>query len=330
MQTLIIFSVDFCRSFSCTLLLYVDVSLHLVINIVLLFHEIIISMDTIQTLAVALGLAKLRTPLRLSNRLLVELLENGLPDLIWTKRKKADGTLQIVSDALYRLKCSLMHEAKRLAQKRIFAVFPTGFLSERLLTVDPPVPFLFARGEGSLKALISRYTAAVIGSRNPSAYGVEVTKKIASELVSISVTVVSGGARGIDSIAHEAALVAGGMTIAVLGQGVDIVYPRENAALFDRIAETGLLLSEYAPGTRPRPYHFPTRNRIVAGLSDAVIVTEAKADSGTLITAGFAADQGKDVYAVPGSIFSSGSESCHRLISEGAGLIASAFDIAWS
>ena len=136
-----------------------------------------------------------------------------------------------------------------------------------------------------------------------------------------SVTIVSGGARGIDGQAHGVAVSGGSATVAVLGCGVDIVYPREHASLFEQIVHSGALVSEYPFGTLPRKYHFPARNRILAGLCDAVLVTEASRFSGTLITAGFAADYGRDVCAVPGSILSGTSRSCHDLIREGATIV---------
>ncbi len=201
-----------------------------------------------------------------------------------------------------------------------------GDYPRRLLHTDQPPAILFCRGE-TLATLNGPFIVTVIGTRNPSFYGLEVTKKLCSEMARRSITIVSGGARGIDGQAHKTALEGGTTTIAVLGSGVDVVYPKEHARLFQEISQTGLTISEYPSGTTPRRHHFPARNRILAGLCDAVLVTEASRFSGTLITAGFAADYGRDVCAVPGSILSGTSRSCHDLIREGAVIVESIDDI---
>ena len=175
--------------------------------------------------------------------------------------------------------------------------------------------------------LNAAFVIAVIGSRKPSPYGIEVTQKLAKEIALKNIPIISGGARGIDALAHRAALAQGSRTAAVLGTGLDVVYPPEHRALYQAIESKGLLISEYLPGTGPRRHHFPARNRIMAGLCDAVLVTEASASSGTLITAGFAADYGRDVAAVPGSILEHHSQSCHDLIRDGALLVESIDDI---
>ncbi|HHW93236.1 MAG TPA: DNA-protecting protein DprA [Clostridiaceae bacterium] len=201
-----------------------------------------------------------------------------------------------------------------------------GEYPQRLLHTDQPPSILFFRGE-SLAELHSSFIITVIGTRNPSFYGLEVTKKLCTEMARRDITIVSGGARGIDGQAHSSALAVGKATIAVLGCGVDVSYPKEHTHLFEQIAETGALVSEYPLGTLPRRHHFPARNRILAGLCDVVLVTEASRFSGTLITAGFAADYGRDVCAVPGSILSGSSRSCHDLIREGAVIVESIDDI---
>lgn len=158
---------------------------------------------------------------------------------------------------------------------------------------------------------------AVVGSRNATVYGRQVTEKLVSNLASSGLVIVSGLARGIDAIAHRAALSVGGRTIAVLGSGVDMIYPPENRPLAEKIAQNGALVSEFPLGYPSVPSNFPARNRIISGLSLGVLVTEAAIDSGSLITAGQAAEQGREVFAVPGPITSRMSEGVNKLIKEG-------------
>lgn len=196
----------------------------------------------------------------------------------------------------------------------------------RLLDIHRPPALLFMAG-GGLSALNQDLVLGLIGSRRPSAYGIEVTRKLASELADRQVPIVSGGARGIDGLAHASVLERAGVTLAVTACGLDLTYPPEHRSLFEKICKRGGLVTEFCPGTPARKNHFPSRNRILAGLCDAILVTEASRASGTLITAGFAADYGREVLAVPGSILSGFSRSCHELIKEGALLIESADDI---
>lgn len=172
----------------------------------------------------------------------------------------------------------------------------------------------------------NRKTVAIVGSRGRSAYGSEVARHLAQELSVHGVTVVSGMACGIDTDAHNGALDGTSETYAVLGCGVDVCYPRQNKYLYHRIIERGGILSEYPPGAQPLPAFFPERNRIISGLSDCVVVIEAKERSGSLITADFAMEQGKDVYAVPGRITDRLSSGCNRLIKQGAGVVQSVED----
>jgi DNA processing protein len=167
---------------------------------------------------------------------------------------------------------------------------------------------------------------AVVGSRKASVYGKSAASMLASTLAASNVGVVSGAARGIDTAAHEGAMEKG-YTIAVLGSGVDVCYPPENAKLLAQIAETGAVISEYAPGVMAHPGHFPARNRIINGLARGVIVIEAAEKSGALITADFALEEGRDVFAVPGSIFARSSKGANRLIKQGAKLVDSATDV---
>ncbi|MGH2549082.1 MAG: DNA-processing protein DprA, partial [Thermomicrobiales bacterium] len=168
---------------------------------------------------------------------------------------------------------------------------------------------------------------AIVGSRASSPYGRDVAKVLATDLAAAGMTIVSGLARGIDGVAHEAALAAGGRTIAVLAGGLDWIYPSEHKQLAKRLIENGALISEYPPGTRPQPYNFPLRNRIMAGISLGVVIVEARVKSGTLITAKYAVHYNRDVFAVPGSILANASDGCHQLIKEGACLVRTAGDI---
>src|SRR3989344_4586693 len=168
---------------------------------------------------------------------------------------------------------------------------------------------------------------AVVGSRNATAYGRQVTEMFVSSLVMSGLVIVSGLARGIDAIAHRAALAAGGRTIAVLGSGVDMIYPPENRELAEKIVKNGALVSEFPLGFPSVPSNFPARNRIISGLSLGVLVTEAAVDSGSLITAGQAAEQGREVFAVPGPIFGKISRGTNNLIKEGVHPATEAGDI---
>jgi DNA processing protein len=181
---------------------------------------------------------------------------------------------------------------------------------------DPPV-VLFAQGAWR-EALEGRPVVAVVGSRRASTYGRNVTERLASDLASRGVTVLSGLARGIDAVAHAAAVGAGGRSVAVMGTGLDAVYPRENARLAERLCERGGLLTEFPTATPPSGQNFPFRNRVISGLSLGVLVVEAAERSGSLITARMAAEQGRDVYAVPGNITSGNSFGPNHLIKDGA------------
>jgi len=188
---------------------------------------------------------------------------------------------------------------------------------------DPPFA-LFAHG---VLDRLSGPAVAVVGSRNATHYGRDVATSLARGLSSVGIAVVSGLARGVDGAAHEAALEEPGGTIAVLGCGLDVDYPRENARLKEEISRRGVLLSEFAPGEEPRPQNFPIRNRIIAGLSSGVVVVEASRRSGSLITARLAADFGRDVFAVPGSVFSETSAGTHELLRDGAILCRGVEDV---
>jgi DNA processing protein len=188
---------------------------------------------------------------------------------------------------------------------------------------DPPA-LLYVKGH---LAPDDRRAVAVVGSRHPSGYGLTVCKKLCVELAWQGWTVVSGMARGIDSAAHVGALEGGGRTLAVLGTGLDVVYPRENRKLYGRIAGSGAVISELPLGTPPDPGNFPVRNRLISGLALGVVVVEATAKSGSLITARMALEQGRQVFAVPGPLDREGVAGPHRLIKEGAKLVERAADI---
>jgi DNA processing protein len=185
----------------------------------------------------------------------------------------------------------------------------------RLREISAPPPVLYLWGELRPQ---DRWGVAVVGTRRPTAYGTAVARDLAAVLAGSGVTVVSGLARGIDTIAHQSALEAGGRTLAVLGSGLDRVYPPEHRRLAERIAGAGALLSDYPLGTAPEAGNFPPRNRIISGLSLAVVIVEAGEGSGALITADFAAEQGREVFAVPGSIYSRASRGTNQLIRSGA------------
>jgi DNA processing protein len=189
---------------------------------------------------------------------------------------------------------------------------------------DPPER-LFVRGQ-TLDAL-SRPAAALVGSRACSPYGAQVARVLARDLAAAGVAVVSGLARGIDGEAHRGALEAGGPTVAVLGCGIDRDYPRAHAGLARRIVENGLVVSEYPPGVEPAPWRFPARNRIIAGLARATVVVEARERSGALITADFALELGRDVFAVPGEITAALSAGTNELLRQGAAPVLGAGDL---
>jgi DNA processing protein len=188
---------------------------------------------------------------------------------------------------------------------------------------NPPY-LLYIKGN---RSLILQNCIAIVGSRNASYYGKKVAFKLAEQLARTGYTVVSGLARGIDSYAHKGALAVGGSTIAVMGNGLDVIYPRENYNLMKEIADSGLLISEYPPGTSPLRGNFPARNRLISGLSAGVVVVEASERSGALITADFALEQNREVFAVPGNINSITSAGTNSLIKQGAKIVNRVEDI---
>src|SRR5690242_9657021 len=216
-------------------------------------------------------------------------------------------------------------EVERLVRLHIGALRTIDPAYPRLLQEIPlPPPVLYVRGG---LAPQDEWALAIVGTRRASPYGRQMTERLAGELARQNITIVSGLARGIDTVAHLAALEAGGRTLAVLGCGPDLVYPPENAKLAARIVECGALVTEFPPGTQPEAGNFPARNRLISGLSLGVLVTEAPETSGALITTRFAAEQGRDVFAVPGNITNRGSIGANRLIQDGAKLVLEANDV---
>jgi DNA processing protein len=194
----------------------------------------------------------------------------------------------------------------------------------RLRMIADPPPLLYVKGRLTPE---DQQAVAVVGSRSASEYGCRVARQLCRELRLLGFTVVSGLARGLDGAAHEATLSAGGRTIAVLGSGIDRPYPPEHVKLYQRISESGAVISEFPMGTGPLAFNFPARNRLISGLSLGVVVVEATEKSGSLITAALALEQGREVFAVPGEAGASRSRGTHRLIREGAKLVETAADI---
>ncbi|MCC6673686.1 MAG: DNA-protecting protein DprA [Thermomicrobiales bacterium] len=253
----------------------------------------------------------------------------GSLDLAW---EAAAGDLRGVLDEracrevlLARERISPAEVMERIAKSGAEVITVLDDVYPRILREIPgPPPVLYVRG---MLPLQDEPTVAIVGTRRATSYGREAATRIASELAAAGVTIVSGLAKGIDGFAHRAALESAGRTVAVMASGVDIIYPPEHRQLAERIVESGALVSDYPPGAKPDAPNFPARNRIISGLSLATIVIEAPSRSGALITVGFAADQGRDVYAVPGSILSAASEGSNRLLRQGAIPLTSAADL---
>lgn len=207
--------------------------------------------------------------------------------------------------------------------RRILTLADADYPQALLNIADPPI-LLYIQGRDRL---LSATSLAVVGSRNATVQGIQNAERFSEAASRAGLTVVSGLALGIDAAAHHGGLRGGGSSVAVIGTGIDIVYPMRNRALAQRLAEEGCIVSEYPLGMPPVAANFPRRNRIISGLARAVLVVEAAAQSGSLITARTAAEQGRDVFAIPGSIHSPLSKGCHQLIKQGAKLIESAQDI---
>ena len=209
------------------------------------------------------------------------------------------------------------------APRQVLTLGDPGYPNALLETADPPL-LLYLQGN---LALLSTPSLAVVGSRNPTPQGKENARSFSAHLSQAGLTIVSGMAMGIDGAAHEGGLTGSGRTVAVVGTGLDRVYPRRHLELAHRIASQGLIISEYSLGTPPLPGNFPLRNRIISGLTRGTLVVEAALQSGSLITARLASEAGRDVFAIPGSIHSPQSRGCHALIKQGAKLVDSAQDV---
>lgn len=230
-------------------------------------------------------------------------------------------------EKVYRsLEINLKNEIESLEEKgiKILSIEDKNYPIELKNIAQPP---LFLYYKGNINLLKSR-KLGIVGTRKPTTYGKVSCEKFVRELVENDITTVSGLALGIDSICHKITLQCKGNTIAVVGSGLDIVYPKENKRLWDEIAKNGLLISEYPLKTQPMPYNFPLRNRIIVGLSRGVLVVESRKKGGSLITAEIALDENRDVYAIPGDIFSPCSEGTNKLIEESKGkLVTNAYEI---
>jgi DNA processing protein len=265
-------------------------------------------------------------------RVRLGLLENYFGNLeeAWqapsTELKKArldDSIVRAITT--WRPRLSLDTEMEKMERSGVQALtWHDEKYPSRLKEIYDYPPILYIKGKLLPE---DEWCLAVVGTQRATVYGRQVTEEIVTDLAHNKITIVSGLARGIDTVAHQAALEAGGRTIAVSACGLDIIYPAENASLAKRIMEHGALISEYPLGTKPKPEHFPRRNRILSGMTLGVLVTEAGESSGALITADLALEQNRDVLAVPGSVLSPASRGTNHLIQEGAKLVQNCQDI---
>lgn len=262
------------------------------------------------------------------NRLLTELGDD--PRAVFTASAAQLEQVQGVGPVISSTICNWADHFDLAREEAHMAQAMTGFIASRdaaypsrLLEIESAPIGLYKKGNYDLKLP----NIAIVGSRRTTLYGQSVAKKLASELAQRGFCIVSGLARGIDTAAHEAALLVGGKTVAVLGNGMDIIYPPENLTLYRQIAESGAILTEFPFTRRADRQSFAMRNRIVAGMSDAVVVVESDVSGGAMITARFAGEQGRLLFAVPGRIDQPSSAGCHQLIRDGATLLTSVDDI---
>ena len=250
------------------------------------------------------------------------LLENGQPEILH-ECGLSDKQINYVRYFNNWPKIDSILEQARQLDVNIICMGESNY-PEQLLNIYSPPMVLYVKGD---PYLLNRPSVAIVGSRMPTSYGRSMASKLAADLAAHGLVVVSGLAMGIDAEAHQAALDIGGFTGAVFGNGIDIIYPSDHRDLASRISQSGYLVSEFSFGTTPERYNFPRRNRIISGLALAVVVVEAAARSGALVTANIAAEQGKDVYAVPGPADSPKSDGTINLIKQGAYVATCADDI---
>ena len=280
---------------------------------------------TLETL-VALSLLRLGTDTAVA-RLFKEFTPPGDagPDVAAIARHIVDilgpGTEQRFESARVRARAALASRPGIEIVTVLDAVYPS-----RLRTIPDP-PLVLWTMAGATGEMFERPAVAIVGSRRATPTGLFVSRRLSMELATAGVLVISGLARGIDGAAHRGALDAAGLTAAVLGNGPDVVYPREHRELMKAVQRSGGVISEFPPGARPEPRHFPLRNRIISGLSQVVVVVEASEKSGSLITARAALEQGREVLAVPGNVASGAYRGCHALIKDGARLVETVNDV---
>lgn len=268
----------------------------------------------------------------ISSKILIEILNKyKSPEVLWNKTKQElleDGIKEIyvekLIDSLYRTNLDKYLEYISKNNIEIIDIYNKYYPDRLRLIYDPPV-VLYVKGN---KTMLNNKSIAIVGCRVPTSYGKNIANKMSYNLSINNINIISGLARGIDTCSHIGCLKAKGTTIAVVGCGLDRVYPEENKELFkDIIKSGGAIISEYVIGTKPLAKNFPKRNRIISGLSNGVVIIEAKEKSGTLITADFALEQGKEVYAVPGNITSINSYGTNELIKQGAKVATNVQDI---
>ena len=285
--------------------------------------------DTIDMLCRGLWVSRLQRQPGVDHRSLRRLFLEGADDdqLLTAVPNSLDRYLHRDADTIRQNQASDREQAERYWKMGIRAITVEHPAYPDLLREIDTFPLvLFWRGARP-DIFASLFSVTIIGTRTPTAYGEMVTRQITADLAKAGIVIISGLARGIDALAHRTTLANGGLTLAIVAHGLDLVYPPEHAELMEQIAAQGLVISEHPPGIRPLRQYFPARNRILSGLADAVAIMEASQASGTMITADFAADQNRDVYAVPGSILSKNSQGCNQLIREGAGFLETADDI---
>ena len=235
-----------------------------------------------------------------------------------------NNTVTEILNKQYRIGLERYEEYMKKNNIELISIYDQYYPKKLQEIYDKPIT-LFIKGN---KEILNSFSLAIVGCRENTQYGEIVAKNISYEIAKNGIVTVSGLAKGIDSIAHKATLQAGGKTIAVVGNGLDIVYPEENTLLANEIVKRGgAIISEYVIGTKPEKMNFPARNRIISGLSNGVVVVEAKKKSGTMITVDFALEQGKEVFAIPGNITSKNSEGTNELIKQGAKLVNNVSDI---